>query len=364
MKRQRPDGSEDDNDNDSDNVTVGASSTQPTDHIPQLQQTQPQILPPLQPLIQMQAQPEQQTTTTQTIQPTQLPQDIPVPTTPIPLVDPSSTTTPSLSLPVPSVQTEVDTGMRGQQQQQQQPLPLQQYTRPHQPQPLPVSFTLPSMSATCPASTDFAQQETQLIERAGRLLDFRAKPPQFSGESDAWPEYRFRMEMLLGMLGLKECMANALRDPVSFTQAKINASAELRAQSMSLYSLLSETCHGRAHVLIRIESEGLLAWRRLNGEYQPSKAFRYVNLLAQLLNPTFLVNQQFMPQLLTWEREVHEYEAQTGNRLDDGVKCGVIARHAPEQIRNFLTLTYEDLSEKFRQTQRSATAIPSQDPDV
>ena len=203
-----------------------------------------------------------------------------------------------------------------------------------------------STGQTAP-SAEYVQQEAQLIERAGRLLDIRTKPPEFSGESDAWPEYKFRMEMLMGMLGLKESMANALKDPVAVTEAKIQLSTELRAQSTLLYSLLSETCRGRAHVLVRIESEGFLAWRRLVGEYQPAKAYRYVNLLAKLLNPSFNIQEQFMPQLLRWEQELHEYEAQTGSKLDDGVKCAVVARHAPERIRTFLTMTYEDLSESF-----------------
>ncbi len=86
MKRQRPDGSDFD-DNDNDNVTAGASSTLPTDHIPQLQQPPPQILPSIQTPFQLPELPMQQLLLRPS---TPLLQDIPVLVTPI---QPQPTTT-------------------------------------------------------------------------------------------------------------------------------------------------------------------------------------------------------------------------------------------------------------------------------
>eukprot|EP00972_Heterocapsa_arctica_P083023 12233888-Heterocapsa_arctica.AAC.1 len=59
------------------------------------------------------------------------------------------------------------------------------------------------------------------------------------------------------------------------------------ARSRFLYNLLVQMCHGRALAIIRLVAgaNGMAAWKRLVGEYEPDLAGRHCAVLAGLLTP-------------------------------------------------------------------------------
>ena len=90
---------------------------------------------------------------------------------------------------------------------------------------------------------------------ATKLIDLRGigRPPQFSGEDAAWPEFKFRMECLGSLLGMESVMMaesiEQLRD------------GDLLKEKF-LYSVLVQVCEGGSFAVVRQtrRGDGAMAW--------------------------------------------------------------------------------------------------------
>ena len=116
-----------------------------------------------------------------------------------------------------------------------------------------------------------------------------------------------------------------------------------------LYSLLVALVSGRALGIVRQvpEGHGLEAWRCLVRDYEPAVATRYCAVLAALLNPVWTDVGAFIEQLTGWERKVRQYEAMTGERLADTLKCAVVMAKAPSKVKEFLRISPEDHADNY-----------------
>ena len=209
-----------------------------------------------------------------------------------------------------------------------------------------------------------AERPEALIEAAARLVDLRgvARPPTFSGFTKDWSEFRFRMESVTSLLGLEVLMAKAATTKIE------DLTPREQVGSRFLYNLLVQLCHGEALAIIRLvpHASGLHAWRRLVEEYEPEEAARYCAVLSSLLMPEWkedLPLQQFMEQLLAWERRVIEYEAAIGAPMPDTYKCAVVMRRALRMVRGFLRGYAEDLTGDFQKLKR-ASRLQGPRPDL
>ena len=106
---------------------------------------------------------------------------------------------------------------------------------------------------------------------AQKLVDMRgvAHPPSFSGEDEAWQDWRFRFQTVAALLDIGDVMNLAATHPREITEGELSADNAWRGKV--LYSLLVSLVGGRGLGIVRQvkEGHGLEAWRRLVREYGP-----------------------------------------------------------------------------------------------
>eukprot|EP00971_Amphidinium_carterae_P192555 3821052-Amphidinium_carterae.1 len=154
-----------------------------------------------------------------------------------------------------------------------------------------------------------------------------AKPPCLGGRDEDWRDWVFPFESYIGLLSsdLYSKMEN-----IATTTRRLSAideyNDELKAQARQL----------RAPTLLRTVSDahGFVAWRMLKRQYEPSTAVRTVGLLQRLLTPSLGTNsvEEFEIDFVTWERDVHVYQRESGETLPEGIKVAVLLARLPPAI--------------------------------
>eukprot|EP00971_Amphidinium_carterae_P078945 1562010-Amphidinium_carterae.1 len=172
-----------------------------------------------------------------------------------------------------------------------------------------------------------------------QLIDTRglSKPPRFSGKDEEWRDWVFQFESYIGLLSSD---LYSKMEEIATTNGRLSAideyNDELKAQARQLYFLLVQLCQGRALTLLRTvnDAHGFVAWRMLKRQYEPSTAVRTVGFLQRLLTPSLRTNsvEEFETDLVTWERDVHVYQRESGETLPEGIKVAVLLARLPPAI--------------------------------
>ena len=77
-------------------------------------------------------------------------------------------------------------------------------------------------------------------------------------------------------------------------------------------------------------------------EYEPGEPTRWCSMLRALTKPAWNEASPFMDQLIEWERQIRVYEAGSGDRVTNPLKCAIVTGQAPLQVRSFLRLSPVD----------------------
>ena len=121
-----------------------------------------------------------------------------------------------------------------------------------------------------------------------KLFDMKkVQPPQFSGRPSDWQEFRFRLWILMEVVGIAALMKMA-EDRGTLGEVTVEEQHEtVQARSRLLYLLLSQSLGGKALTILRgvHHANGLEAWRRLTLEYEPRTVARSTAMLTGILTP-------------------------------------------------------------------------------
>ena len=184
---------------------------------------------------------------------------------------------------------------------------------------------------------------------AAKLVNLKdlAKPMPFDGSEANWRDWRFRFENVCTLLGFLDQMQEATR----------HAGVELEALELDyveaarvLYSILVCVCGGKALSLVRSlpQGSGFRAWKLLVEEYEPVVAARRAAVLSELLTPRW-TDANFIVQWYRWERELRQYEVTLGVVIPSDIKCAILARHAPNRVKEFLRLSATDVTTNYEE---------------
>ena len=116
-----------------------------------------------------------------------------------------------------------------------------------------------------------------------RLVDLKglAKLPDFDGAHSEWPDWKFRFEALVGLMGLETVMKEAR---TAVPDEDLLPEREARMSS-TLWSIMAQILHGRAYSLLKTvkRHHGLTAWNRLWKEYElPDQIPKQMAMLSSL----------------------------------------------------------------------------------
>jgi len=109
-----------------------------------------------------------------------------------------------------------------------------------------------------------------------------------------------------------------------------------------LYGILGDYVQDKGLTIIQSVGYrgGFEAWRLLCKEYQPRGPTRKVLWRSQLLRYDLSGPEaSFETRLQKWEKELRDFEQQTGGVIDGTDKCGVLLMSAPAALAMVLNLT-------------------------
>ena len=113
----------------------------------------------------------------------------------------------------------------------------------------------------------------------------------------------------------------------------------LKAKSQVLYSVLAQYVVGDEWDILRTlpVGKGFRSWQELCRRHEPRHPGRYCAQLTELLNPPWQhVSGSFLDKLKQWEKDWADYELATGESIPESLRCAVVLKHAPMEIRDVL----------------------------
>jgi hypothetical protein len=104
-------------------------------------------------------------------------------------------------------------------------------------------------------------------------------------------------------------------------------------------------------------NHGMEAWRTMVQRWEPRVPSRFRGMMQAVLYPKWdIPGLDATHALSSWEKEVRDYEQQSGDKVSDAIKLGVVLHHLPDQsLREHLLLnatrydTYDKVSAEVRQ---------------
>ena len=192
------------------------------------------------------------------------------------------------------------------------------------------------------------------------MVDTRVlgKPGEFHGESDKWADWSFVLKGYCGALSgdLQQEMKEAAESESSIPMASMSEYG--KSLSRQLYHILVMLCRGAALERIKNteENNGLEVWRKFCAEWEPRTAGRFRGMLSGILAPD--LSGDLGEAMEVWERAIREYEHQSGEKVSDNIKVGIVLqRIKDERIKMHLQLnasrltTYAELRVELREIQ-------------
>ena len=185
--------------------------------------------------------------------------------------------------------------------------------------------------------------------RAGlSLVDTKllAKPNVYSGEHDGkerWTTWSFKMRVYCAVMAprLGELMGTASTQDFEIRQDALTPSDA--AHSTNLYYILSLLTDAHALDIVQnsLVSNRLEVWRRMVSRWEPIVPSRFRGMLQAILFPKRDIPGSDVTQLLTtWEKQMQDYEQQSGDKISDAIKLGVVLHHLPDaSLREHLLLS-------------------------
>ena len=174
----------------------------------------------------------------------------------------------------------------------------------------------------------------------------------FGGEG--FQEWKFRAEV--GMVAVSAQIGALARAAEIHTNAISRGKVDEDKQGFDsmLYYFLTAITKGEAFDLVKNVSDqcGSEAWRKLCKRYGGKTKGKRVVLTRRCVNPPKVKKLSDTPGMVEkWEADMRRLEAEYGEKLSDGLKCGILLEMVPIQIGEFITQrvvdedTYEDTKE-------------------
>ena len=180
-------------------------------------------------------------------------------------------------------------------------------------------------------------------------------PETFTGDTSKWEHWSFTLNNYVSNVDFRLGAALTAVEKLPTTTAVDtnwiddfdinNPSSTLDAKDFKqldndLFGYLSEKLTGAASTHLNREKatrNGLAVWRRLVGRYGPTLTVRAKNKLTEILNFRF-TSKDFVADLDSWELMISEYEADSGDTLQETVKTNHLNSQATGALRDHLDL--------------------------
>eukprot|EP00971_Amphidinium_carterae_P338260 6475513-Amphidinium_carterae.1 len=177
---------------------------------------------------------------------------------------------------------------------------------------------------------------------SSRMMDTKlGKPPEFHGQIEKWEEFSFKLESFLSAMDpAMGTLLQSVRGDVERERPLSGQSDRDKELSTQMYFALVMVCKDCALNVVRLSerNNGVEAYRLLLRRYDPRTRTRGLTRLSKIINPQWPADGGLLDAIISWEKEIKDYEALTRDNLSDAMKCAVLTEHAPEHVKTYLLL--------------------------
>eukprot|EP00971_Amphidinium_carterae_P087465 1730551-Amphidinium_carterae.1 len=177
------------------------------------------------------------------------------------------------------------------------------------------------------------QQQAQAAQQHVRpgIIDTRtlSRPETFTGDHTKWRDWRAVMKAYTGAISPR---MGELMTQVETTNVLNEAmDPSDRGLSTQLYYMLVMSTKNTALdlTLNAGELQGFSAWHALVQRFEPEVTTRYAGALMTLLGFQFN-GTDFVSQLETFERDMRQWERESGESVSDMIRMGIVLKGMPD----------------------------------
>jgi len=176
------------------------------------------------------------------------------------------------------------------------------------------------------------------------------RPKDWDGRDEGFDAFAFKFaNWLSGMPGRVEELLEAAaceKEPISTAVFGHRTAIMAAGVNQALRSLVE----GKALDIVKQVPEkgnGFEAWRRLWAEYRPLNANRKVSLLERVMDERPSSSEDFSSWYFRWLELIRQTEMVRQRPLDDDIKCAVVLKRAPPELRDHLVLQAGAIADTF-----------------
>ena len=176
------------------------------------------------------------------------------------------------------------------------------------------------------------------------------RPREWNGENAGFDDFAFKFENWVSGLpgGADSLLEASSKMPSSIEWDPMGPKQKVMARGVA--TALRALVGGKALNLIRYVPErqnGFEMWRLVFREYRPDTATRKVALLERVMEDSPTSSEEFGDWFVRWLDLVSQTELARGRPIDDDIKCAVVLKRSPKELKDHLVMLTATIADKF-----------------
>jgi hypothetical protein len=175
------------------------------------------------------------------------------------------------------------------------------------------------------------------------------RPREWDGKDGGFDDFTYKFSSWLGGLpgNVEDILAHAQTLKTSIVFGTLDDSQQVMAKAVS--QALRALVSGKALNIVKQceRGNGFECWRRLWSEYRPDVAGRKLSMLESIMEDKPAAGEDFGTWYYGWTERIRGTEQARGKPIDDDIKCAVILRRAPKELRDHLVLEASAIADNW-----------------
>ena len=200
-------------------------------------------------------------------------------------------------------------------------------------------------------SEDLTEEEFSKLWMMGMSSERTlGRPREWNGKEEGLDTFAFKFaNWLSGMPGnAEELLDKAAIESEPILMERLDFKKRVMAKGVN--QALRCLVEGKELDIVKSVEEkgnGFEAWRRLWAEYRPQTAGRKVSLVEAVMEDRPKEGEDFSTWYYRWVERIRQTEHARRTPLDDEIKCAVLPKRTPIELRSHLMLQAGMIADRF-----------------
>ena len=176
------------------------------------------------------------------------------------------------------------------------------------------------------------------------------RPKEWDGDDRGFSDFAFKFKNWLSSMpgDVESLLDQSAKEQRPILMRMVGL--RQRVVAKGVVQALRALAGGKALNIVKSVSDagnGFEAWRLLHREYRPRTAGRGAHLTEQVMESRSADGQDYAAWYYDWLELVRQTEDQRSQSLDDDVKCAVVLKTAPKELRDHMVLESHNIMDVF-----------------